>query len=245
MSASVLVDKHFMKNLLLIFILFPLLTLAVEVDSSWQSLAKKLYDESSRKNSIAQLRTKPSLIDEVKSGLKSLEDLKLALFVIQSLELKKLDTELIDLYTKTRDEKVLDTVLFLNKSEVKAPLKTFLSEKWDVLRDQELIVLLNGVDPLVFSLTNAQQMKLVNHVNSDVVQSFLRYLLKFSESGNFPLDVWKQLLNHPAKEIKFELIADIHLLKNVPEELKAQIKKTCEGASEFEMTEACRLWGFK
>ncbi len=245
MSTLVLVDKHFMKNLLLTFILFPLLTLGVEVDSSWQSLAKKLYDESSRKNSMAQLRTRPSLIDEVKSGLKSSEDMKLALFVIQSLELKELDAELFNVYSKTRDEKILDTILFLNKSEGHAPLKTFLSEKWDVLRDQELVVLLNNVDPQVFPLTIAQQMKLAGHVNSDVVQSFLRYLLKYSANGHFPLDVWKQLLNHPSKEIKFELIADIYSLKNVPEELKTQIKKTCEGASEFEMTEACRLWGFK
>ena len=246
MSFIVLVEKQTMKIFFLsLCILVPILATALESEQAWQSLAQRLSDESLRKNSIAQLQKRESLSEEIKRGVQSPLDMRLALLVIQSLELKNFDADLFKLYESSRDEKVLDTLLFVNKSTLTPTLKNFLMQKWDSLRDQELIVVLNGVDPEKFALSDEQQLKLATHSNSDVVQSFLRYMLKFSANGNFPLEIWKQLLNHPAKQIKFELIADIHSLKNVPEELKSHIKKTCEEASDFEMTEACRLWGFK
>lgn len=228
--------------------LLPILSKALDSDQSWQSLAKNLSDESMRKSIISQLRARKTLQEELKKGLQATQDQRSALLIIESLELKEFQSDLVKLYDSTKDAKILDTLLFLSRAELNPSLKDVLSKRVESMKDAELIVLLNGVDPQSFSLTGPQHSKIVNYSNVDVVQGYLRYLLKYSSKGDFPqehLIYWKQLLDHPAKSIKFELTADLHSLKGVPEELREKIRKVCEGELDFEMTEACRLWGFK
>lgn len=83
--------------------------------------------------------------------------------------------------------------------------------------------------------------------HSEVIHSYLRYLLKASLNDLLPfqLDKWKLLINSSEKRIRFEAIAEAHSIKKHLVKLKEEIQKACLNEKEADVLDACHLWDTK
>lgn len=233
-----------MRKLSILSLIFSLFFSLQALAADWKLHAKDLGNEELRQEAISELRDIKALEFQLVKNFNDPTQFKLALQVIEALNLTSLLPELWKKLPEDVDGRILDLIFTLSEIKKSKPdlekLKS-LWEKADELSNSHKIIFLSRFSSSEYPLLDLQFQKWIQSDDYGLRIALSEREINDSKNGKANLERWKILLATKPYQVRWELLASLPEMPSLPHEIRSEIEKNCAKETRNEVKGLCEF----